>query len=250
MDNDRIKFPILVLQSSLFCNPVLAMDGRIPLTFIGSWGFKDSTFPANAQANRDSSLAHHALASFILVTPDVALDMAANLPAAAQLPVMTLLQSREVHWVQKVDVCKPLAVYSVGGFYYDLADVKIARSVEPLREAGLVLHSGWGTEVVEADILGGRKQDPRLLDLMARCAKAALRALPSAYPSTTILRTTGPGMWSRWAEEHGLCGRVLSNRYARTKVPGTREVSWGAVHRSANAFFEIRHAQSWVDSTL
>ena len=79
-------------------------------------------------------------------------------------------------------MCKPLAVYSVGRFYYELADVKIARSVEPLREAGLVLHSGWGTEAVEADILGGRKQDPRLLDLMARCAKAAFPRLAIGIP--------------------------------------------------------------------
>ena len=57
------------------------------------------------------------LASFHIVTPVVAKELAGSLPEGAQSLVMSALDSTELTWIHKADICKPLAVYAYGGFY-------------------------------------------------------------------------------------------------------------------------------------
>ena len=223
----------------------------IPLQFLGCWGYKDAELSAAAARNRDAALAIHPLASFILVTPEVAVNCAASLPPECSSLVLLALQSDQLFWVQKADIAKVLAVWFYGGFYADLADCTLVRSVDKLRSAGLVLCIGWNGAACEADILGGRKGDPRLLMLLHSMCESALGCVASSYSNGLILRTTGPRQWCKWAIANDLSGKPLCNRFAQVKANQKRAVLhegkwWSTVTACKAPFWVVRHACSWI----
>jgi len=223
----------------------------IPLQFLGCWGYKDAELSAAAARNRNAALAIHPLASFILVTPEVALNCAASLPSECRSMVLLALQSDQLFWVQKADITKVLSVWFYGGFYADLADCTPVRSVDALRSAGLVLCTGWNGAVCEADILGGRKGDSRLLMLLHDMCESALRSVASSYSNGLILRTTGPGQWCKWANANDLSGKPVCDRFAQVRANQKPAVLhegkwWGTVTACKDPFWVVRHACTWM----
>jgi len=87
-------------------------------------------------------------------------------------------------------------------------------SVQPLRSAGVVLSVGWKGTRCEADILAARKGDGRILDLLQQACASALSTPQQQYTNRSVLLTTGPIRWSRWATGHHLTGRPIVNRFA------------------------------------
>jgi hypothetical protein len=125
--------------------------------------------------------------------------------------------------IQRFDFFRYLAVYRLGGFYFDL-DVYLARSVEPLRRHGCVFpfeeltlsrylrtRYGWDWEIGNYGF-GAEPRHPFILAIIKNCVRglrdphwneAMYDGLPRPFREQFVAtNSTGPGLVTRTLAEH------------------------------------------------
>ena len=121
-------------------------------------------------------------------------------------------------------------------------DVLCVRPLDPLLTRSIIVsRGGYPKQLAEADILGARAGDKRLLNLLADQLRLIARPA-SPYAARRICDTTGPGAWSKWVTDEGITPLALASRW----LPRTDRVESQCLCMVDGAYFHVRHAGSWL----
>ena len=223
------------------------MSSNIPRNLICVWGYKHKSLPKRMKKRREQLLQSCPDWNHILIWPDDALEIANSLPEHLSVAVVSILRSTCSlwPWVCKADITRFIALWYFGGIYIDLCDVDIVGNLQDLLVSSFVITEGMGHSC-ELDILGARKGDARLLQVLERQV-ANLQSVKgqSPYPATQVLRMTGPGMLTSIAVELKLTSLPLASRYLKVQNESGK---WKQVLKVSTVYFEVRHAGSWLPS--
>jgi hypothetical protein len=230
----------------------------IPKRVIHIWGYKDTALSLKATAARQAAQKHlSAEWSSLLLLPADILNIAQHHIPDTELRSATVqfLENDQGNWARRADVARTVAVYGLGGLYLDL-DVIIERNLDVLCEPDIVLcRSAWKQEV-EADVLGARAHDARILDLIRRQMCAVLnRNGPSNYTGYEVVSTTGPVIFTNWAQAQQLTPADLVSRWIVVTKQGPCKAPiaehfgevYGQVSQVDGAFFTAYQSLTWYD---
>ena len=234
------------------------MDVRIPRNLIHIWGFKDGELSIIAAKNRTHAL--RTLSSewsfYLLRPPDIEQLVHRYLPSTLGRAVQTMLNSSRIRWIQKAHVARVVALYSLGGIYCDICDVVLAKPLDDLLSAGLLLcKSARSDAQTETDILGAPPLDARLLPLL-RMQLAALD-LPKGltqHATHEVWETTGPALLHKWATKEELQAVDVVERWIPYKgVCLTHQTcarhgeTYALIRNGVAPYFRIHHASTRVE---
>lgn len=220
----------------------------IPPFFIGVWGYRDADIPATALSNFSSWLQQCPGWGGAIYRPDSVLSMARTLPEDVRKMVVPLLEckpSGNVAWIQQADMARVVAVWYVGGVYLDVLDSVVAKPLDTLIGADLLITQGPPAAPVEADFLGASAGDPRLLQLLTLQSTRLQSYKATVFPSHHVMMTTGPKAWQQWATDVGVQALPLTRRYFREKR-GKAEQVWKCGLDVVDPYVVVHHASSWM----